>query len=172
MTAPAGHDGFTSKESDESERLHNQWVSEVIDSYGPDWILTKSINISDVLATKGMVNEFALLKEDKSQTWNSDGGFIWYKGKLVGCGENKYQKARENACERANRYLTFIPAKGIFISCAGPGFEKRFGGGSTGPMMQMLRFAGATISYQTTSPKNPDEIKFKNEFCKMLDNLV
>ena len=161
----------TSKESKKSEKIHTSWVAEVIESYGPDWTLTKDLSISEVLETKGMVNEYALDKKGRSQKWNADGGFIWYKGQVKGVAENKYQKNRPNACERAGRYFMMVcgglfEAKGIFVSTAGPGFEKILGGGATGPTIEMLRFSGATVL------ENADEITFKKALSKMLDSLV
>ena len=90
-----------------------------------------------------------------------------YKGALVGVCENKWQKARQNACERVCKYLTFLPPKRMFVSCEGPGFLKKNGGGSTGPLIDMLRHAGATVLENTT-----DEKEFKNQLRDWLQSLV
>ncbi len=166
MTAPVGTAAFTTVSSKESERLHSLWVDDVMNEKGPDWTLRKSVKVSDILATKGMVNEYALRKNGDSNEINSDGGFIFYKDKMVGCAENKYQVARQNACERSLKYGTFVPWSGCFISVGGTGFIKKSGGGSTGTFIEIARFSGATLV------ENANETVFKNAFRKMLEGLV
>jgi hypothetical protein len=166
MTAPVGTASFTTVDSKESERQHSLWVNDVIKEKGPDWTLRKSVKVSDILATKGMDNEYALRINGDSNEINSDGGFIFYKDKMVGCAENKYQTARQNACERALKYGTFVPWRGCFISVDGTGFIKKRGSHATGTFIEMARFAGATLV------ENANETEFKNAFRKMLEGLV
>ena len=126
MTAPVGTAAFTTKESAESEKNHTQWVHDVINELGPDWSVKHSMTIKELI---GEQPTYACLKNGKSQVWESDGGYIFWKGYLVGVAENKWQKARENACERACRYLTFLKGHQLFVSTAGPGFILKDGGG-------------------------------------------
>ena len=131
----------TSPESHASEVLHNQWVSEVIKEMGAEWKIKKSVKILDLNPNA----EYSFGQNEKSLTWASDGGFIVYKGVIVGVCENKYQKNVQNACERVFRYLSFMKGSQIFVSCSGKGFKKIFGGGSTGPTIDMLKFSGAYV---------------------------
>jgi hypothetical protein len=131
----------TSIESHTSELLHNQWVKDVIDKMGSDWKIQKSIKILDINSNA----EYSFGQNEKSLTWASDGGFIVYKGVIVGVCENKYQRNVQNACERVFRYLSFMKGSQIFVSCSGEGFKKINGGGSTGPTIDMLRFCGAYV---------------------------
>lgn len=131
----------TSIESHTSELLHNQWVKDIIDEMGSDWRIQKSIKILDINPNA----EYSFGKKVKSLTWMSDGGFIVYKGIIIGVCENKYQKSAKNACERVFRYLSFLKGSQIFVSCSGEGFKKINGGGSTGPTIDMLRFCGAYV---------------------------
>lgn len=159
----------TSKESAESEKNHTQWIREVVRELGPNWMIRKSISIEEIIGKKP---EYALLNEaGDSQSWKSDGGFFFRKSKagtwtLVGVAENKWQKNRENACERAFRYLSFLKGSQIFISCAGPGFTKKNGGGATGPTIEMLKFSGAYVIENVN-----DEESFKAEFRNWVNTL-
>ena len=130
----------TSKESTLSEARQVDIVENVISSRGDDWRIEKSILIEDIL---GYLGEYSRLKNGKSQTYSADGGFVYYKNKLVGVCENKYQKTRQNACERACRYLLFLKPEQIFVSCDGPGFTRKDGQGSTGPIIDLFKHAGS-----------------------------
>ena len=152
----------TSVESNTSEVLHNQWVRDIINEMGLDWSIQKSVNITDIFVDA----EYSFDKRGKSQTWESDGGFIVYKGDIVGVCENKYQKSYQNACERVFRYLSFMKGSQIFVSCSGNGFKKRNAGGSTGPTIDMLKYCGAYVLENVI-----DEDEFKVHLRKWLDKI-
>ena len=158
MTAPVGTKAFTTKESTEPEKNHTQWIHDVIDELGEDWSIRYAMPISEVLGEEPI---YARLKNGKSQEWISDGGYIFNKEKLVGVAENKWQKERENACERACRYLTFLKGPQLFISTAGPGFVLKDGGGATGPFIDMLRYCGACVTENVNDEQGFKDI-FKN----------
>ena len=87
----------TTKESASSERGHINLVSLAI-SLRPNLSLKKSVLIEDIANHPA---EYSKCASGKSQRWYSDGGFIvTTDGKIIGVCENKYQKNRENACER------------------------------------------------------------------------
>jgi len=152
----------TSPESHASEVLHNKWVSEVIKEMGADWKIKKSIKIIDINPNA----EYSFGQTKKSLTWVSDGGFIVYKGVIIGVCENKYQKNVQNACERVFRYLSFMKGSQLFVSCSGEGFKKIFGGGSTGPTIDMLRFCGAYVLENVN-----EEDEFKNHLKEWLRKI-
>lgn len=152
----------TSVESHTSEVLHNQWVRDIINEMGADWGIQKSVNITDIFVDA----EYSFDKRGKSQIWESDGGFITYKGDIVGVCENKYQKSYQNACERVFRYLSFMKGSQIFVSCSGDGFKKRNAGGSTGPTIDMLKYCGAYVLENVIS-----EDEFKVHLRKWLEKI-
>ena len=152
----------TSIESHASELQHNQWVHDIIDTLGSDWAIQKSVNITDI--NPNAVYSFD--KRNKSQIWESDGGFIIYKGNIVGVCENKYQKSRKNACERVFRYLSFMKGYQLFVSCNGEGFMNQNEGGSTGPTIDMLKFCGAYVLENVN-----DEDEFKVHLLEWLEKI-
>ena len=154
----------TSVNSVLSERKHRDLVAQAIASRGPLWKIKKSLTIEKITGKPG---EYSLTKAGKSQRWEADGGFVFYDDKLVGVCENKWQDNRENACERAFRYLSFLSGSQMFVSCEGPGFALINGGGSTGPVIDMLRYAGATVLENVTS-----EQQYLDHLNKWLDSLV
>lgn len=164
MTAPIGTNSFTTMESVQSEKNHTTWVHDVIEELGDDWSLKHSMTIEELTGKKPV---YALLKNGESQSWESDGGYIFWKGQLVGVAENKWQKARENACERACRYLTFLRGEQLFVSTAGPGFLLKNGGGATGPFLDMLIFSGACVTENINSEK-----EFKSVFKTWVTSLI
>jgi len=158
----------TSKESAASEKNHTKWIGEVVSELDSNWMIKKRILIEDIIGRKPT---YALNADGDSQYWESDGGFFYRKSDsgvwvLVGAAENKWQRNRENACERAFRYLSFLRGSQIFISCAGPGFRKMNGGGATGPTIEMLMFSGAYVIENVN-----DEENFKNEFRNWVNTL-
>jgi hypothetical protein len=154
----------TSKESTLSEARQVDIVENVISSRGEDWRIEKSILIEDIL---GYLGEYSILKNGKSQAYYADGGFVYYKNKLVGVCENKYQDTVKNACERTCRYLMFLKPEQMFVSCEGPGFIKINGGGSTGPVIDLLRHAGACVL-----ENEKDESAYIFKLNQWLDSLV
>ena len=154
----------SSENSTLSEEKHIDLVAQVIQERGPDWEIRKSLTIEEIMGYPGV---YSRLANGKSQVWVSDGGFIFYKGKLVGVCENKWQDARMNACERVCKYLTFLRGYQMFVSCEGPGFVCKDGGGSTGPLIDMLRYAGATVLENVTN-----EAEYKRLLRAWLNSLV
>jgi hypothetical protein len=151
----------TSPESSQSEKNHTKWIREVISEMGSGWKIEKSITIEEII---GKTPVYALNKKGESQSWESDGGYFYRQSKsgewiLVGAAENKWQKNRENACERAFRYLGFLKGNQIFVSCSGPGFTKMYGGGATGPMIDVLMYSGAYLIENVS-----EEQEFKKHF--------
>jgi hypothetical protein len=153
----------TSTESKKSEKRHIKLIAEEVNSMGPDWGLKKSLTIEEIV---GKEAEYSKTKKGISQRWDSDGGFIFYQEKLVGVCENKYQANRENACERVCKYLTFLNGSQMFVSFEGPGFEKIYGGGSTGPLIDTLRHAGATVLENVS-----DEAEYRRHIRRWLESL-
>lgn len=154
----------TSVNSVLSEQKHKDLVARAIAARGPLWKIKKSLTIEEITGKPG---EYSLLSSGESQSWHADGGFVFYDDKLVGVCENKWQKARENACERVCKYLTFLHGSQMFVSCEGPGFVLTNGGGSTGPLIDMLRYAGATVLENVAS-----EQEYLDHLNKWLDSLV
>lgn len=153
----------TTKESASSEKNHINLVSHAI-SLRPNLSLKKSVLIEDIANHPA---EYSKCANGKSQWWEADGGFVTTTdGKIIGVCENKYQKARKNACERVCKYLTFLKGDQMFVSCYGPGFILKDGGGSTGPTIDMLRSAGAVVL------ENEADAEFLNAFNDWLDSLV
>jgi hypothetical protein len=145
----------TSTESKDSEVLHQKLVKSHFEKLGSDWSLSKSLPIGDVVKSQ----KYSFKKNGKSQEYDADGGFVYYKNKLVGVCENKHQKSRKNACERLAKYL-FIPGigpKNMFLTCTGPGFVNEDGQGSTGPILDLAMNAEVFI---LENPK-PEEVKQK-----------
>ena len=163
MTARKGTKPFKSSESIASEEQHIQCIKDVIAELGADWSIKYSMTIEELIGKKPT---YARLKGGMSQEWRSDGGYIFYKGNLKGVAENKWQEARENACERACRYFTFLKPNQLFVSTAGPGFTLKDGGGATGPLIDMLNHAGACVT------ENVDEQSFKDIFKNWALSLI
>jgi len=168
MTAPAGTHSFTTKESKQSEINHNQWIGDVLADLGPDWSRKKSMSLEELTGQPGV---YSLDKKKNSQTWVSDGGYIFYRKNLVGVAENKYQKARENACERAARYLALPLFRNqphrFFLSVYGPGFIKQESGGSTGPFLDAMMSAGVYVIENVN-----EEQEFKHFFRKWVLSII
>ena len=166
MTAPVGTHSFTTKESKLSEENHVLWISQVINELGEGWSIEYSMTIEDLM--EGRKPFYGLNAKGQSQSYVSDGGFIFYKGRFVGVAENKFQSATQNACERVGRYLfSFIKPEQMFVSCAGDGFKLVHGGGSTGPLIDLMRYSGVTVTENVNEEK-----EFKRIFKEWITNLV
>ena len=154
MKSNSGHCATTT-DSKNSEALHTRLVKSHFDKLGSDWLLKKSLPIGNVVKEQ----KYSFNQKGESQQYNADGGFVYYKNKLVGVCENKHQGTRRNACERMARYLFIqgIGPKNMFITCAGPGFVNKKCGDSTGPLLDLAIDAGAFI---LENPK-PEEVKQK-----------
>ena len=147
-----------------SENQHIDYVKQVVTEMGPDWEIRKSLTIEEIV---GYPAAYSRQANGESQAWHADGGFIFYKNSLVGVCENKWQSTRKNACERVCKYLTFLKGNQLFVSCEGPGFIKLDEGGSTGPLIDMLRHAGAVVLENVTDPT-----EYKRLLRAWLNSLV
>ena len=160
MKSNSGHCATTT-ESKDSEALHQKLVKSHFEKLGPDWLLKKSLPIGDVVKEQ----KYSFDQKGKSQEYKADGGFVYYKNRLVGVCENKHQGTRENACERMTKYLLIpgIGPKNIFITCTGPGFVCKNAGGATGPILDLAINAGAFIL------ENPKIEEVKQKFQDWTD---
>ena len=168
MTAPVGTHAFTSEESLNAEKKHMRILNEVASSMR-GYSFKGGLYISELLL-ESAPQKYSFIKDGKtSQAWHADGGWVFKGGKLVGVAECKYQKSRQNACERAFRYLTVDKfreePKRIFLSCYGPGFSNKNGGGSTGPMLDMAKNAGISVH------ENIDDRRFRLVVKEWLESL-
>jgi len=156
-----------SVESRAAEKRHTQLIEGVIEQH-PRIKIRKSVPIDELFPDRS--NEYSRKKNGKPQQWEADGGWLEVDGKIVGVAECKYQSARENACERASRYLTVFPSQSeayrIFVSCYGDGFVKQAGGGSTGPFIDTMRGAGVTLL------ENPTDEEFNESLTSWLAVLL
>ena len=145
MTAPKGTDAFTTKASKSAEARHIRMIREQVEKH-PEIDIRKEVSIE--FLTNGE-NSYSIKKNGSSQGWRSDGGFLFIDEELVGIAEAKYQKERQNACERLCRYFLIDEFRQdpwrVFVSVDGLGFEKQLGGGSTGSLIDMARHAGVTL---------------------------
>jgi len=153
----------TSYESDASEKRQIRLVEQSLNEAGTDWSSRKSMSIEELI---GEGAPYSLKKDGTSQRWESDGGFVFYRDECVGVIENKYQHSRQNACERVTKYLTCFEPHQLFLSFEGPGFTKKDGGGSTGPMIDTLRHAGATVLENVA-----DEEEYKRHLAEWMGRI-
>ena len=158
MAAPIGTRPFTTEASKDAEEKHTSIINDILQEEFPAIEIRKAVSIDSLVEGK---IEYSHKKDRSSQEWLADGGWLYYNDKLVGVLECKYQKTRQNACERLFRYLAVNlfrrqPYR-VFVSCYGPGFESKMGGGSTGPVLDMARNAGIKAL------ENPSEAKFIEE---------
>ena len=146
MTARKGTDSFTTKESFISEEKHISLVDEIFNEFksiDDKWKIVKGVSTEDIIGKENVVN--AKRMDGTSTEILSDGGIIYYDGKIVGVCENKYQKDHRNACERACKYqvyFNFKPSQ-VFLSCSGEGYTfdtDRWGGGATGTMYDIMKY--------------------------------
>lgn len=153
----------TTTESDASEKRQIRLVEQVFNEASSDWSSKKSMPIEELI---GQEAPYSLKKDGTSQEWKADGGFVFYRDECVGVIENKYQHSRQNACERVAKYLTCFKPHQLFLSFEGPGFAKEDGGGSTGPMIDTLRHAGATVLENVA-----DEEKYKRHLVEWMGRI-
>ena len=168
MTAPVGSHSFTTEESAAAEKRHTNIMNDVICSTD-GFSHVPNLDIVRLLSESSN-QKYSFIKDGKrSQTWHADGGWVFKNGELVGVAECKFQHTRQNACERAFRYLTVEKfreePRRIFLSCYGPGFENKNGGGSTGPMLDMARNIGMSVH------ENIDDASFRHRVLEWLESL-
>jgi len=125
MTARKGTNAFTTKESSASEKRSQNTLSRIISELEfKDFSIDFSgYSVDEVYGTKIAIN-----KNGKPARTFPDFGLILYKGKLVGFGDNKYQKSSQNACERVSLYhqdsiAMGLDPKRVLIVLDGPGFS-------------------------------------------------
>ena len=175
MTANAGTEAFTTEESKAGEANHTKWVGEIISEYGSDFEIRFKVKISDIVGAE--YNEYAFLQTGESSDYEADGGFIYYKGELIGVCEHKHQKETPNACERAGKYLFFMRDYEVFISTSGPGFTEemmRETSTATGKFIAVAKFGykrkglkrGVGFSH------NENEENFKKTFRDWFEYLI
>ena len=126
MAARKGTKAFTTTESKKSEkrsiRIFNEILSEPEYSrFSPK----KSYSMNDVYGTDLSVTG----KTGKDSVTKPDFGLLMLDGIPIGVGDNKYQSAGANACERVNLYTVYAQAMGfntknVFIVFDGPAFNK------------------------------------------------
>ncbi|MBA87361.1 MAG: hypothetical protein CMB29_04790, partial [Euryarchaeota archaeon] len=93
MTARKGTDSFTTSESFISEEKHISLVNEIFNEFksiDDKWEKKKEIRTEDLIGKENIIN--AIRMDGTSTEIVSDGGIIFYDGKIVGVCENKYQK--------------------------------------------------------------------------------
>jgi hypothetical protein len=165
MTAPKGTPSFTTPESIAAEETHIDIIHKVLSRY-KGITVERERRVSDFCDNY----DYSVLKEGRSQVIKSDGGWIYKDGNLVGVAECKYQSSRQNACERAAKYI-FVPEihkqpSKLFISCYGEGFRKKTGGGATGPFIDMAKNIGVSIY------ENLSNTSLEQEFEKWLKKHI
>ena len=172
MTAKKGTDSFTTKESFISEEKHISLVDEIFNEFksiDDKWKIVKGVSTEDIIGKENVVN--AKRMDGTSTEILSDGGIIFYDGKIVGVCENKYQKDHRNACQRAciyQVYFNFKPSQ-VFLSCTGEGYTfdtDRWGGGATGTMYDIMKVRGTFIIL------NPTEQEFKQTLRDWFKQLL
>jgi|TARA_R110000744_G_scaffold203804_1_gene322666 hypothetical protein len=175
MTAPKNTESFTTEESKSAEKNHTKWVGEIISEYGSNFTIRYKVKISDFVGEEN--NEYAFLQNGKSSDYLADGGFIYYKDKLIGVCEHKHQKALTNACERAIKYLSFMYDHEVFISTSGEGFSEekmRAHSSATAKFLAVAKFGykrkklerGIGVSH------NENEEEFKKTFRDWFEYLI
>ena len=175
MTARKNTESFTTEESKSAEKNHTKWVKEIISEYGSDIKIKYSMKIGDIVGED--FNEYAYLQNGESSDYLADGGFIYYKDKLIGVCEHKHQKALTNACERAIKYLSFMYDHEVFISTSGEGFSEekmRAHSSATAKFLAVAKFGykrkklerGIGVSH------NENEEEFKKTFRDWFEYLI
>ena len=147
----------TSPSSVKSESRHRRLVREVVNEFGPRWCLAEDISVEERL---GYLGEYSKQQNGESQRNKADGGILCLDNKKVAVFENKWQSARANAIQRACFWNMYFPYNRIFLSCEGPGFKKKDGGGSTGPFIDLWRHNGGTLlENEMNDDKYKDEVR-------------
>ena len=161
MTAPKGTPSFGDEKQRKQEKRHVRLVREVYEEFkskDDKWHCQREYSLVDFLGEENVIN--ARRMDGSSNTVKSDGGFIFYDGKLVGVAEDKHQKTFENACERAWKYagMYLLKPYQIFITCGGKGYDfdlTKRSGRSTATMYDSMVKHGYWIAKNETN----EEIK-------------
>lgn len=159
MTAPVGTASFTTEESQTSEDFHNRVIREVFSEYqknDPNWEIKFSISLEELY---NRPCKYALdVRTKKSLVFEADGGWIFYNGKIVGVGENKYQSNTTNAIERAHRYRGLVPNQNLFISINAPVRS------AVAKVIETLDFFGVFVVVNVT-----DEVEFRKKVVEWFE---
>lgn len=159
MTAPVGTAPFTTEESKTSENFHNRVISEVFSEYkkhDPNWEIRFRITLEELY---NRPCKYALsVNTRKSLVFEADGGWIFYKGKVIGVGENKYQSNSTNAIERAHRYRGLVPDQNLFISINAPVRS------AVAKVIETLDFFGVFVVVNVT-----DELEFREKVIEWFE---
>lgn len=124
MAAPVGTNSFTSTESKKSEQTLREVISEVIEvPEFENFSLARSYSVNEIYNST-----IATTKTGRDTTSEPDTGLLYYRGKVVGLGDNKWQKSNNNACQRIFQFLADsitlkLDSKRVFVVLDGPGFE-------------------------------------------------
>ena len=174
MTAPVGTPSFTTEESKAAEDRHTKIIISAVNARSK-FVLVKSININQMLSNVPVDIKYGLLKDLTPQTHVADGGFLIYipTGEMVAIYENKFQKNRENACQRAfvSLFYWVLDYTYSLTSCYGPGFLLEKGGGTTGIFLDQMRLA-ENVSYgRVRVLENPTDDEFTETLNIMLDDI-
>ena len=170
MTAKVGCDSFTTKKSKNSEYEFTQAVGNVLSEREfSDFTLGEGYTINECYGA-----DLARTKKRNEETSvEPDSGTIFYRGKLVGFGDNKWQTSPQNAVERVNLYFMDAIAFGlepwqVFCRFDGPAFEQN----STG---QWLGGAGKQVVrclHHGTTVVHGDQTLIENKFRNYLRRIV
>jgi len=164
MVKNAGHCA-SSTQSKGSENNFINILKEEVAQLGPNFGLLKRATTEQIYGKTTISRKLS----GKPSYITPDGGFITYKGKIVGAAENKYQHSRLNACERAFRYIPIAAACGfdvsnVLLNLEGEGFTFDGTNGSTQTMS--LSTGGfvqgcITIGYTFFLNESPDPLRVK-----------
>jgi|TARA_A100000172_G_scaffold65556_1_gene45081 hypothetical protein len=171
MVAPTGTSAFTSTESAMSERINCTLLEEVLlEPEFREFSLGKNYSVNEIYESRVATNKGG----DDSLT-NPDFGVISYRNKIVGLGDNKYQKTSQNACERVALYTMDalrlgLDPKRVLVVFDGPGFEPwdedgRHVASATGKMLVRVQGINTCLS----CPRSEDEVRsFFREYLRMI----
>jgi len=183
MTAPAGTAGFTTKESLVAEQNHKTWIQKIVSEYGSDFELRPFVTISELVCGDEnnphayLTKAYRGLPAGSSSVYEADGGWIYYKGELIGVCEHKYQDAYQNACERAGKYVICMHRHAVFISVSGYGFSEE---AMTAKSTATAKFAAVAenghkrlgLERGVGFSLNQDEKEFKETFRDWFEYLI
>ena len=170
MTAQKGTHEFSSTQSRNIEKIVKSLIFSTIKSWGGKWKLKKEIPFSDIFTS----NNISFQKNGKSTVLKPDGGMLYYNNKPVALFEVKYQKARNNACERVFKYIPIIEhlnieKKNLFTFFYGSGFSENHKGhicGQTGATVLSMQNWGATVFTNLDLPVLENNLKLKLQLLR------
>ena len=174
MTAPVGTPSFITEESKAAEERHTKLIISAVNNR-PNLVLVKSIDIEQMLSNVPLEIKYGLLKDLTPQTHVADGGFLIHipTGQVVAIFENKFQEARQNACQRAfvSLFYWLLDYTYSLTSCYGPGFLLENGGGTTGIFLDQMRLAENVSHGRVRVLENPTDDEFTETLNIMLDDI-